>query len=106
MITECFYLENTPSYVFGEVWYNDVWVEGMQSGMARNCAIEMNESFDDDILAPSRDAVHGCVNRADVVGADFPIPRIIGNVAKEDDDGIAGTEFVFPALNPGGPFVE
>jgi len=78
----------------------------MQSRTTCDRPFEMNESLDNDIFAPSRDTVHGCTMRADVVGADFPIPRIIGNLAKEDNDGIAGTELVFSALYPGGPFVD
>ena len=108
---ECLYLENTPIYVFGEVWYNDIWVQRRQPGMFYDSMIKRDESFNNDILvaavpAPFRRTFHECEMRADKIGANLPFPRITRNVAKEDEDGIAGTELVFLAFDPCGPFVE
>jgi hypothetical protein len=81
----------------------------MQRSMTHNCMIKMDESFDNDIgfvLALFGVTVHECEGRADVIGADLPFTRIIGNVAKEEEDGIAATELEFLAFNPSGPLVE
>jgi len=75
--------------------------------MAYDCLVQMDESFNHNIamvLAPG--AVHECEVRADVIGADLPFLRIIGNMAKEDKDGIAGRQLECFAFNPSGPFVE
>ena len=69
----------------------------------------MDEAFGDSIdvvaavLALFRDTVHEGIIRADVIGADFPFLRVIGNFTKEDCDGIVGRDLELLEFNPGGP---
>ena len=96
--------------VFGEVWYNDIWLQGPQLRMTYDCAIEhnvsMGKTFDVRVVLDLfRDTFRVDAMRADVIGAKFHFLRIIGNVAKEDEDGIAAIEIVYPAFNRGEPFV-
>ena len=110
IVEECLNLQNTPMDVFGEVWYNDIWLQGPQLRMTYDCVIEKNESLGKIIgfrvvLDLFRDTVRIDAMRVDEIGAKFHFLRIIGNVAEEDMDGKAAIEIVYPAVNLGGPFV-
>jgi len=79
--------------------------------MTHDRLIEVDESFDDSIgviaavLARCSGTVHEGIVRADVIGADFPFIRVIGNSSKEDSDGKAGRELELVEFDPRGPIV-
>jgi len=112
MIIECSCLQNTPLQVFGEVRYDDTWLQGLQSRTTHDRLIEMDECFDDStgvvaaVLARFSGTVHEGIVRADVIGTDFPFLRVIWNFfTKEDSDGKAGRELELIEFDPGGPIV-
>ena len=80
--------------------------------MTCDCLVEMDVSFDNDVgvVAAVRallsGTVHECVMRADVVGADLPLLRILRNLTNEDGDEVADGDLELLAFDPRGPFVE
>ena len=98
--------------VFFEIWQNGIWLQGLQPRMFNDCSVEVDVSLDNDIgfVAAIRalfgGTVHERVMRADVVGADLPLLRIIRNFTNEDSDKIADRDLELLAFDPGGPFVK
>jgi len=98
--------------IIGEVWYNHIRLQGMESRVTDNRVVQVDEPFDNEIgfvaavLTLFSGAVHECVVRADEIGADLPLLWIVGNLSKEDQDRITAGELEFFAFNSGSPFVE
>ena len=78
--------------------------------MTYDSVIEVDESFGKTdsvapVLVPSKGTSRVGAMRADVIGAEFPPPRIVRKMVKKEKHGIAIRELMFVAYNPGGPFV-
>ena len=100
-------------HVFGEVWYNELRLQGLQFRTMFDYVIERDRSMDKigvgaqvKLLPPWKETGGVGNMRADVIGAEFPFLRVIGNMVKENKDGIAPRELVFRGYDLDGPFVE